>query len=57
MKTVKVYILSEDKKTQKIVEAKLIEDRGQTILVELPDGNRIKRSKKRHLPQETNNES
>lgn len=57
MKTIKVYILSEDKKTQKIVEAKLIEDRGSTIFVELPDGNRIKRSKKKHLPQESENES
>jgi len=52
MKTIKVYVNSEDRKTRVLVEAKLIEDRGKTVLVELPDGNRIRRSKSKHLPQE-----
>ena len=56
MKTVKVYINSKDRKSKILVEAKLIEDRGKTVLVELPDGNKIKRSKKKHFPQEKKNE-
>jgi len=56
MKTIQVYISSEDGKSRKLVKAKLIEDRGTTVVVELPDGNRIRRKKSRDFPQEPKNE-
>jgi len=52
MKTIRVYIDSRDSKTRQIVEAKLIEDKETTVIVELPDGRVIRRKKKRDLPQE-----
>ena len=57
MKTVKVYVSSLDRKSRQIVEAKLIEDHGTTVIVELPDGNRIRRKKSRDFPQEPKNDS
>ncbi len=46
----KVYINTKEGK-RKLVEVKLIKDRGTTILVKLPDGNEIVRKKKRDLPK------
>jgi hypothetical protein len=37
---------------RKLVEAKLIKDFPTTVHVQLPDGNIIKRSKSRDLPEE-----
>lgn len=52
MKTIKVYINTQDKKSRQLVEAKLIKDYKTTVIVELPDGNIIKRKKSRDLPSE-----
>jgi len=53
-KTVKVYVNAKPDKEGKygarqLVKATLLEDRGPTIFVELPDGNKIVRKKKRDL--------
>lgn len=48
----KVYVNTPDRTGRKLVEVKLIEDRKRTVLVELPDGNRITRKKNRDLPKE-----
>lgn len=47
----KIYLNDEEGK-RKVVEATLVEDRLTTILVKLPDGNIIKRNKKRDLVKE-----
>ena len=56
-KIIKVYISSKDRKSRKLIDVKLIEDRGTTVIVELPDGNRIKRKKSRDFPKEKSNDS
>jgi len=55
MKTMDVYIV--DKRSsggtvlsRKIVQAKIIEERKYTVLVELPDGRQIIRKRKRDIP-------
>ena len=47
----KVYINKPDRSGRQLVDVKLIEDRKRTIVVELPDGNRIVRKKNRDLPK------
>ena len=42
MKIIKVYL----GRPQQVVEAELVEDKGTTCMVKLPDGNIIKRKKK-----------
>ena len=54
---IKVYISSKDRTSRNLVSAKLIEDRGTTVIVELPDGNIIKRKKSRDFPQEKKSDS
>lgn len=48
-------VLIDDKKNpgcRKTVEVKVLEDRGTTLKVQLPDGNIITRKKNRDLPKE-----
>lgn len=47
----KIYLNDKEGKRQ-VVEATLVADRPTTILVKLPDGNIIKRNKKRDLVKE-----
>jgi len=47
----KVYLNDVDEK-RKIVEVELIEDRATTVLVRLPDGNKIVRRKNRDIVKE-----
>ncbi|MHA1437951.1 MAG: hypothetical protein ACTSPD_10275 [Promethearchaeota archaeon] len=53
----KVYINTPDKQGRKLVEVKLIEERKTAVVVELPDGNRIVRKKKRDLPKKEEDKS
>lgn len=45
----KVYINSKDGK-RKLVEVELITENAHTLIVRLPDGNIIRRNRKRDLP-------
>ena len=55
-KKVKVYINGKTPQAKrKLVEAKVISERSTTLVVELPDGNKIVRKKKRDFPQEQKN--
>jgi len=48
METVKVYLGKE----KKVVEVELVDERGTTIMVKLPDGNVIKRKKSTQVVKE-----
>lgn len=50
---VNVYLDDKENGGRKLVEVDLLEDRGSTILVKLPDGNTITRKKVRDLPPES----
>jgi len=54
LKKIKVYLNDKDNK-RKIVTAELLKDNKTSIIVRLPDGNIIKRKKKRDLVKIKNN--
>ena len=47
-----IVLINDGKGGRKKVEVKKIKDLGLSVLVQLPDGNVIKRKKKRDLPGE-----
>lgn len=51
---VKVYLDDKENGGRKVIEAELLENRATTLLIQLPDGNRIVRKKIRDLPQGEN---
>ena len=52
MKKIKVYLNRKDRTERKVVNAELIEDRKDSVVVKLPDGNVIVRRKNRDLEEE-----
>lgn len=57
MRHVTVLLGNPKMPNRKQVEAELLQDRGNTLVVRLPDGNIITRKKSRDLPKEENNET
>ncbi len=52
MKKIKVYLNTKVEGKRKVVNAELIEDRKDSVVVKLPDGNIIKRRKNRDVVKE-----